>query len=94
MYSLIFYSHSDYADAWSPMFGQTDKYFDNNCKKYLFVNSGDYDVPAGWEVLEYDDNLPYQRRVHRSVIILMACFILPLRYLVQDLLICKLSNVL
>lgn len=63
MYSLIFYSHSDYSDAWAPMFGQTDKYFDHNFKKYLFVNSGDHDVPSGWEVLEYDDNLPYQRRV-------------------------------
>tara|TARA_R110001583_G_scaffold192758_1_gene359709 strand:+ start:3209 stop:3931 length:723 start_codon:yes stop_codon:yes gene_type:complete len=63
MYSLVFYSHSDYSDAWAPMFGQTDKYFDDSYKKYLFVNKGEYDIPSGWIAIEYDDDLPYQQRV-------------------------------
>ena len=63
MYSLVFYSHSEYSDAWGPMFGQTDKYFDDSYKKYLFVNKGEYDIPSGWTAIEYDDELPYQQRV-------------------------------
>ena len=34
-YALIFYSHSDYSDAWTPMFEQTNRYFPDH-KKYLF----------------------------------------------------------
>jgi hypothetical protein len=45
------------------MFGQTDKYFDASFEKYLFVNSGNHDVPDGWRVIEYDDSLPYQSRI-------------------------------
>jgi len=62
-HSLVFYSHSDYSDAWSPMFGQTDKYYDNSYKKYLFVNRGEHEVPSGWTIIQYDDSLPYQQRV-------------------------------
>lgn len=62
-YSLVFYSHSDYSDAWSPMFGQTDKYYDNSYKKYLFVNKGEHEVPSGWTIIQYDDSLSYQQRV-------------------------------
>lgn len=63
MYSLVFYSHSDYSDAWGPMFGQTNKHYDDSCKKYLFVNKGEYKVPSCWTIIQYDDNLPYQQRV-------------------------------
>jgi len=63
MYSLVFYSHSDYSDAWKPMFGQTDKYYNSDYKKYLFVNEGSYDVPDGWECVFYDDSQPYNQRV-------------------------------
>ena len=63
MYSLVFYSHSDYSDAWGPMFGQTDKYYDKSYKKYLFVNEGEYEIPDDWTLIKYDDTLPYQQRV-------------------------------
>tara|TARA_Y100000592_G_scaffold21766_1_gene33664 strand:- start:458 stop:1180 length:723 start_codon:yes stop_codon:yes gene_type:complete len=63
MYSLAFYSHSDYSDAWGPMFGQTDKYYDKSYKKYLFVNEGEYEIPDDWTLIKYDDTLPYQQRV-------------------------------
>lgn len=77
MYSLVFYTHSDYCDCWEPMFGQANKYFPHT-KKYLIVN--DPNKPPGkttvwcysgaidlanelWKFLYYDQALPYQQRV-------------------------------
>jgi len=45
------------------MFGQTDKYYGREYKKYLFVDEGSYEVPDGWECVYYDDSLPYNERV-------------------------------
>lgn len=63
MYSLVFYSHFDYSDVWPLLFKQTDKYFGDNYKKYLFTNKSSDIVPNGWQVVEYDEKLSYQTRV-------------------------------
>jgi len=63
MYSLVFYSHSDYSDCWRPMFQQTDKYFGDEVKKYLFCDKEMDSVPNDWNVVKYDDNNSYQNRV-------------------------------
>jgi len=57
---FIFYSHKDYSDIWPIMFGQAEKYL-GRYQKVLFTNEGD--APDGWDVLYYDDSLPYQQRV-------------------------------
>jgi len=57
---FIFYSHKDYSDIWPIMFGQAEKYL-GQYQKVLFTNEGD--APDDWDVLYYDDSLPYQQRV-------------------------------
>lgn len=57
---FIFYSHKDYSDIWPIMFGQAKKYL-RQYDKVLFTNEGE--APEGWEVLYYEDSLPYQQRV-------------------------------
>jgi len=57
---FIFYSHKDYSDVWPIMFGQAEKYL-SQYQKVLFTNEGD--APDGWDILYYDDSLPYQQRV-------------------------------
>jgi len=62
MISLIYYSHSDYSDVWKPLFSQTDKYL-KKYKKYLFTDNSTEDFDTDWNVIKYDDKLPYQKRV-------------------------------
>ena len=57
---FVFYSHFDYSDIWPVLFGQCEKYLDKY-EKVLFTNEGS--APKGWEVITYDDALPYQQRV-------------------------------
>ena len=57
---FIFYSHSDYSDIWELLFGQCDKYLKDQ-DKVLFTDKGE--VPEDWDVVYYDDKLPYQERV-------------------------------
>jgi hypothetical protein len=57
---FVFYSHFDYSDIWPVLFGQCEKYLGDQ-KKVLFTNKGT--APDGWEVITYDDSLPYQQRV-------------------------------
>ena len=57
---FVFYSHFDYSDIWPVLFGQCDKYLEKH-DKVLFTNEGT--APDGWEVITYDDALPYQQRV-------------------------------
>jgi len=57
---FIFYSHSDYSDIWPVLFGQCEKYLEKH-DKVLFTNEGT--APDGWEVITYNDALPYQQRV-------------------------------
>ena len=57
---FIFYSHFDYSDIWPILFGQCDKYLSDH-KKVLFTNKGE--APSDWEVITYEDSLPYQMRV-------------------------------
>lgn len=57
---FIFYSHKDYSDIWPIMFGQAEKYL-KQYDKVLFTNEGD--APDDWDVLYYDESLPYQQRV-------------------------------
>lgn len=66
MEAYVFYSHSDYSDIWPLMFGQSEKFL-NNKKKYLITNKiCDFDV-KDWNVIYYDDSLPYQQRVYESL---------------------------
>jgi len=57
---FVFYSHFDYSDIWPVLFGQCEKYLEKH-DKVLFTNEGT--APDGWEVIIYDDALPYQQRV-------------------------------
>jgi len=57
---FLFYSHSDYSDIWPVMFGQAEKYL-KDYDKVLFTNEGK--APDDWDVVYYDDSLPYQQRV-------------------------------
>ena len=59
--TYIFYSHYDYSDVWPLMFGQSDKFLKNQ-KKIIFSNEvGDFNT-GDWEVVLYDESLPYQKR--------------------------------
>ena len=59
--AYIFYSHYDYSDVWPLMFGQSDKFLKNQ-KKILFSNEvGNFNT-GNWEVVLYDESLPYQKR--------------------------------
>ena len=60
MFTFVFYSHHEYSDIWPVLFGQCEKYIKEH-KKVLFTNEGT--APEGWEVITYDDSLPYQQRV-------------------------------
>ncbi len=63
MIAYIFYSHYDYSDIWPLLFGQSEKFLKDQ-KKILFTNKVDIDKDYGdWEVVLYDDSLPYQKRV-------------------------------
>jgi len=62
MIPLVFYSHSDYSDVWAPMFTQTDKFL-KGYKKYLFTDQSTKDLDNDWNVIRYDDALPYQKRM-------------------------------
>lgn len=62
MYTAIFYSHSDYSDAWPIMFEQTDKHLPA-CKKYLFSDEATAPLERqNWTLIKYDDGLRYQQR--------------------------------
>lgn len=62
-YALIFYSHSDYSDAWVPMFEQTNRYFPDH-KKYLFSDQSTKELEQeNWQLIKYDDRKGYQNRV-------------------------------
>ena len=60
MTTFVFYSHFDYSDIWPVLFGQCEKYLKDH-KKVLFTNEGA--APDDWEIITYDDALPYQHRV-------------------------------
>jgi hypothetical protein len=57
---FIFYSHKEYSDIWPIMFGQAEKYL-KQYDKVLFTNDGT--APDDWDVLYYEESLPYQQRV-------------------------------
>tara|TARA_R110002020_G_scaffold299890_15_gene515589 strand:- start:4934 stop:5665 length:732 start_codon:yes stop_codon:yes gene_type:complete len=62
-YALIFYSHSDYSDAWTPMFEQTNRYFPDH-KKYLFSDQNTEELEQeNWHLIKYNDQKGYQNRV-------------------------------
>lgn len=62
MIPLVFYSHSDYSDVWTPLFAQTEKYL-KGYKKYLFTDQSTEELDNDWIVIRYDDSLPYQKRM-------------------------------
>ena len=59
---FIFYTHSDYCDVWPLMLGQANKYLEDY-PKVVFTNKGDNICTDGWDVVYYDESLPYQQRV-------------------------------
>jgi len=62
-YALVFYSHTDYSDAWPPMFEQTNRYFPDH-KKYLFSDQNTQELDKeGWHLIKYNDSQRYQQRV-------------------------------
>lgn len=60
--AIVMYSHSDYSDVWPIFIGQTDKYF-KDAKKYIFTDSSSECVPHNWQVVLYDADSSYDRRV-------------------------------
>lgn len=62
MIGYVFYSHHEYSDVWPIMKGQAD-YFFKDKRKIFFTNKvGSFDF-SGWDVVLYDDSLPYQKRI-------------------------------
>lgn len=62
MIGYIFYSHFEYSDVWPIMKGQVDKFFKDKRKIFFTNEIGSFDF-SDWEVVLYDDSLPYQKRV-------------------------------
>jgi|TARA_R110002020_G_scaffold44078_2_gene127380 hypothetical protein len=60
--SLLMYSHSSYSDVWPLFVGQTEKYL-SEIKKYAFVDGKQEMLPADWNIISYDDELSYNRRM-------------------------------
>lgn len=58
--NFVYYSHSDYSDVWPLLFGQCSQLLPH-IKKTLLTDKGN--APFGWDVIYYDDSLPYQQRV-------------------------------
>jgi|TARA_R110000851_G_scaffold322308_1_gene488245 hypothetical protein len=66
MIAYVFYSHYDYSDVWSLLFGQSEKFLKSQTK-YLITNEvGDFDT-KDWNIILYDDALSYQERVYKSL---------------------------
>lgn len=62
--SIVMYSHSDYSDAWKVFFGQINENFHGTAtKKYIFADKKAERIPEKWEFVEYDEPLPYNKRV-------------------------------
>ena len=61
-YCIIMYSHSSYNDAWEMFCGQIEKYFPEQIKRYAFVDDSE-GLPENWQVIKYDEFLPYNKRV-------------------------------
>ena len=62
MIGYVFYSHYEYSDVWKVMKGQAEKFFKERRKIFFTNDTGSFDF-SGWEVVLYDDSLPYQKRV-------------------------------
>ena len=60
--AFICYSHSEYSDVWDLFFGQLNKYFPN-VKKYLFTDKVNREILSDINVVTYDNNLAYSKRV-------------------------------
>lgn len=65
--AFIMYSHSDYSDVWDIFFKQTQRFLPEWKSKYVFVDKevvkGKPPIPSEYQVITYDDSLPYQERV-------------------------------
>lgn len=66
MEAYVFYSHSDYSDIWPLMIGQSEKFL-NGKTKYLITDKTDSFDTKDWNVICYNDPLPYQQRVYESL---------------------------
>lgn len=65
--AFVFYSHSEYSDIWSLLFGQSEKFLKDR-KKYLLVDSVDKNnIPKDWNVITYDQENSYQDRVSQTL---------------------------
>jgi len=64
---FVMYSHSDYSDVWEIFFRQTEKYLPEGCTKYIITDKELDIIPEDYEVLLYDDSLPYQKRIGNAL---------------------------
>jgi len=60
--AIIVYTHTDYKDVWVPFFSQAKKWLPDECKKYIFVDKFDQDIPKDYIVKTYDDSQIYTKR--------------------------------
>lgn len=61
-FKLLIYTHTDYSDVWSMLFGQLKKYLPNYCG-YVMVNKNHNDIPKEFTTITYDDSEIYTNRL-------------------------------
>ena len=66
--SIVMYSHSEYSDVWKMFFGQINEHFHGTAiKKYIIADKGMDKVPETWNLIQYDEALPYNKRVAQGL---------------------------
>ncbi len=58
---ILLYTHSDYSWVWKYWHQQTDKFI-NSFDKVCMINSNS-DFRSDYDILKYDDNESYKRRI-------------------------------
>lgn len=60
--AFFVYTHSSYSDCWPLFFNQTKKYLPD-FKKYIFVDKELNSIPSNYQIILYNDNDSYQKRM-------------------------------
>jgi|TARA_R110002020_G_scaffold441583_2_gene652497 hypothetical protein len=65
--SIIMYSHHDYGDVWPMFTGQIDKYIAPGVKRLIFCNPTTNIIPDNWHLIQYEENLAYNKKVYECL---------------------------
>lgn len=63
---LIIYTHSDYKDVWTLLFGQIQKYLPTQ-RVYVLTDSPTDDIPSEYTTIVYDDSKIYTERLKQCL---------------------------